>query len=209
MDNRLNYLLLGMEEDSLTPDEVKELTILLRSDSAVRRYVVEQGMLTGSIARYFSRCTDVSRADVEREPAQESRRIHWPVIIPLAAAAALLLGLYGVNAWQVAQAEKSVVMSVAEVRGEVAKNQGISQKNAGFETPVRVGDPLRPFDALRTGADGDVTLVYSDGSKSSCRRTRKWRWRLESEHRVQASKTGCLIWRKSMASKPSSWILAG
>ena len=93
------------------------------------------------------------------------RRLQFRWWQPLAAAAALVLCLYGANAWQVERAGKTVLMTVAEVRGTVAKIQNNGRKNEAFETPARVGDTLRPFDALRTGADDAVTLVYSDGSQ--------------------------------------------
>jgi hypothetical protein len=88
--------------------------------------------------------------------------------LPLvAAAAALVVCLYGVNVWQARVAERGVRCLVSSVEGDANRVQG-----SGFRvgdgstagTQLSVGDIINVGEEVRVGAAGNVKLAYADGS---------------------------------------------
>ena len=92
------------------------------------------------------------------------RRLQFRWWQPLAAAAALVLALYGVNVWQ---AERGVRGRVTGVEGEVARIQvsGFRFQANNSGTQLRVGESIGIGDAIRAGTDGYVKLAFADGSE--------------------------------------------
>ncbi len=87
----------------------------------------------------------------------------------VAAAAALVACVGGVNLWQARQAEKAVVATLVEARGQVSGfrvqvSGGRFQGSGSPESGVRSPATLSPGTRLSLGPDGYAKLAYADGT---------------------------------------------
>jgi hypothetical protein len=166
-NDRLQELLIRWHDNELGAAETEELIQTLHESKAARKNLVHHAVMDAGLSR------SLRNTGIRQRNVMVWKR--WT--IPLAAAAALVLGVYGVNAWQAAQAERGVRGRVTGVEGTVGRIQNSGFRTCGEQrrtiqngekdtgTQLRVGDIINIGEGVRVGADGNVKLAYADGSE--------------------------------------------
>jgi ferric-dicitrate binding protein FerR (iron transport regulator) len=149
-------------DGQLSPAETAELSSALRqSPELQKQLLILSGFEEGLTAAFQNEAAN---------PQTPTRTLAWIHFAwrPLAAAAALVACVGGVNLWQARQAEKAVVATLVEARGKcsVFSVQGSGSPESGVRSPttLRPGTTIKPGTRLSLGSDGYAKLAYADGT---------------------------------------------